>query len=437
MKIACEVIRDLLPLYHDDVCSGESRRIVEEHLQECAECRRELQLMDEAWSAPHPQVEDEAIVQAASFAWKKGRRRAFRKGALIAAVIAAVVLVCTVVFLLSRSAERQVEGRILEAREGDTAGSVSLVIQAEDGEELGLLLSDGTDVFSLLDGGVSNDFLEGRFSDRAVVSVYLTGPWGRMETEDGRTLPVYHARQITLCGYLTPEQTVLPDGTTAQIWQELNAFVYKLADGTELLRVSLPPDPGAAWGGGENQDALSGQAQARIRAFFEEQGLLYDEQAELEKAYEAYCEAPEDFDARSLSQETYIVASSDAVLYFRTSVLLPVDGAEVTEVCVGTAFERETGEPVENQALFSCPPQELIQTLLDGGQITDPALREEMAEAFDPRGLVFLPDCLEVNFPRGSLPSQPYTMQLIVEYEEPLTDVLEEWAAPTASGIAG
>lgn len=38
MKTDCEIIRDLLPLYVDDICSGKSRELVDEHLKECAEC---------------------------------------------------------------------------------------------------------------------------------------------------------------------------------------------------------------------------------------------------------------------------------------------------------------------------------------------------------------------------------------------------------------
>lgn len=39
MKYPCDVMRDLLPLYLDRVCSAESEKIVEEHLKECSECR--------------------------------------------------------------------------------------------------------------------------------------------------------------------------------------------------------------------------------------------------------------------------------------------------------------------------------------------------------------------------------------------------------------
>lgn len=40
MRMSCEIIRDLLPLYEDKVCSEKSRKAVEEHLAECEGCRR-------------------------------------------------------------------------------------------------------------------------------------------------------------------------------------------------------------------------------------------------------------------------------------------------------------------------------------------------------------------------------------------------------------
>ena len=38
-KYQCGIIRDLIPLYRDGVCGEESRKIVEEHLRGCADCR--------------------------------------------------------------------------------------------------------------------------------------------------------------------------------------------------------------------------------------------------------------------------------------------------------------------------------------------------------------------------------------------------------------
>ena len=42
MNTSCEIILDLIPLYLDDVCSEDSKRIVEKHISECESCRREF-----------------------------------------------------------------------------------------------------------------------------------------------------------------------------------------------------------------------------------------------------------------------------------------------------------------------------------------------------------------------------------------------------------
>ena len=39
MKINCKVVEDLMPLYIDEVCSNESKQLVENHLATCHECR--------------------------------------------------------------------------------------------------------------------------------------------------------------------------------------------------------------------------------------------------------------------------------------------------------------------------------------------------------------------------------------------------------------
>ena len=35
MKTSCKIIEDLLPMYHDGICSDESAVLIEEHLREC------------------------------------------------------------------------------------------------------------------------------------------------------------------------------------------------------------------------------------------------------------------------------------------------------------------------------------------------------------------------------------------------------------------
>ncbi|MCM1192468.1 MAG: zf-HC2 domain-containing protein [Butyrivibrio sp.] len=54
-RISCNVTKDLLSSYLDEVCSGESVELVEEHLKECASCRAfltELQKQDMGKDAP-------------------------------------------------------------------------------------------------------------------------------------------------------------------------------------------------------------------------------------------------------------------------------------------------------------------------------------------------------------------------------------------------
>lgn len=45
MKISCNVIEDLLPLYVEDIISRESAVLIESHIAECENCRRELMRM--------------------------------------------------------------------------------------------------------------------------------------------------------------------------------------------------------------------------------------------------------------------------------------------------------------------------------------------------------------------------------------------------------
>ena len=48
MKVPCSVIRDLLPLYHDSVCSPESSALMEEHLKDCEACQEEFHKLEES-----------------------------------------------------------------------------------------------------------------------------------------------------------------------------------------------------------------------------------------------------------------------------------------------------------------------------------------------------------------------------------------------------
>ncbi len=86
MKINCQVAQDLLPLYLDEVCSNESRQLVEDHLRSCEKCRK---LIDSTQIAPIPNIEPEK--ETADQAVKHGFRK-IRTRWIISVVLAIVVI---------------------------------------------------------------------------------------------------------------------------------------------------------------------------------------------------------------------------------------------------------------------------------------------------------------------------------------------------------
>ncbi|MEW4326972.1 zf-HC2 domain-containing protein [Rossellomorea marisflavi] len=89
--VPCRVIEDLLPLYHDDVCSEESRTLVEGHLSQCEACRNELQRMRAGLPVEEKVTvdrnSDDRVMKGIASSWKKGRKRSFWKGIVLAALL--------------------------------------------------------------------------------------------------------------------------------------------------------------------------------------------------------------------------------------------------------------------------------------------------------------------------------------------------------------
>lgn len=231
-----------------------------------------------------------------------------------------------------------------------------------------------------------------------------------------------------------PETSLnLSDGTTVDVLKNSGSISYLLSDGTELLRVENPSGPdNVIVGGTDSFDDLSEAAQTNILTYYSEQGLLYDVNKVLEQAYADYqnTENKDEFTSYMLSQEIAPSASNERILYFITSVQLPIDSQNMQEVHLGAAFDRETGSHISNWELFSCSEEETKQILLDIAQIKHSPLREEMEAAFSPEYLTFFTDNLEISFPAGTLPSQENCYILGLDYDRELCQILNEWAIP-------
>ena len=101
MKTDCEVIRDLLPLYADDVCSGSSRQLIEEHLEECPDCTAVLERLRNSEIESGLQEEKEQVIQHQA---KQFKRRSATVGSVVSGVFMIPVLVCLIVNLASGAA---------------------------------------------------------------------------------------------------------------------------------------------------------------------------------------------------------------------------------------------------------------------------------------------------------------------------------------------
>lgn len=91
-KISCDIILDLLPLYCDNVCSPDSRRLVLSHLMSCPDCSKTLKQMQMQCRLPSMEEQNhEAIVRDLAAAWNKTIKWNFLRGVLITLCICALL----------------------------------------------------------------------------------------------------------------------------------------------------------------------------------------------------------------------------------------------------------------------------------------------------------------------------------------------------------
>lgn len=93
IKSNCELVQDLLPLYQDNICSETSRKIVEEHLSGCDDCR---QVADRLSNTEIDQYLTEEKARVLDVHAKKEKRTATTIGIITAGVLLIPVVVCLI-----------------------------------------------------------------------------------------------------------------------------------------------------------------------------------------------------------------------------------------------------------------------------------------------------------------------------------------------------
>ena len=101
MAVDCNVIRDLLPLYADEVCSEASRSMVDEHVRNCSDCADMLRRLQTREIETDLSVEKNEVIE---YQAKRFKRRSATVGGVIAGLFMIPVLVCLIVNLASGAA---------------------------------------------------------------------------------------------------------------------------------------------------------------------------------------------------------------------------------------------------------------------------------------------------------------------------------------------
>ncbi|MDD2960169.1 MAG: zf-HC2 domain-containing protein [Lachnospiraceae bacterium] len=144
MKTSCELIRDLLPLYYDGICSDTTKRIVEEHLAECKECSLVLQKMSVSLKSTNSvrQDSEEKMFSGAAKKWKMSLCKSFAKGILLASL-------CFIIFSAGRYGLCKAnfiaaDNNVVDTTEyimKDDVNNIAVVLETTDGYSGGTVVS--------------------------------------------------------------------------------------------------------------------------------------------------------------------------------------------------------------------------------------------------------------------------------------------------------
>lgn len=114
MKLSCNIIRDLLPLYAEGLASEDSRGVVEEHLCDCAPCRNVLAELRQETVVP-TQTDTAPLVHL-----ERNIRRRRASAAVLAILITATVLFAVFNYLYSPVYLSAEEAITSVTKKGDT-----------------------------------------------------------------------------------------------------------------------------------------------------------------------------------------------------------------------------------------------------------------------------------------------------------------------------
>lgn len=325
-----------------------------------------------------------------------------------------LLLLLLLLIILSGCGSKVIYGEVQSIRPKGDYLELTIV-----GKDDSVLADDNTMVYSFSD--IEEGLLEGR-----LIRPYITAY--DLKWKPGG----YYSDRIYVESVILPEPYILKDGTELTIRKDRTHTTYFTPDGIDILREQVPFGPhNVSVGGLPTFDMLNNQTQEKILSYYEELGLQYDLDAQLESAWQCY-QASDNrllFQSHLLSQEISPTAANDQLLWYGTYVTHPIGNNLHHTSCIQTIFDRETGNVIGTAVLFTCEEKEVAKRILEIVNIPEADLKQEIETSFQFEYLNFHSNALDVCFPAGSLPSQTADHILGVEYED-LTGYIQPWAIP-------
>lgn len=321
-------------------------------------------------------------------------------------IVLVIILLCSAVPLCRMVFQegRNIRGVVVEIQTREDGTLASFVLE-QDGKRTGVIMTENTRAWPrerVLGQTYEKtcQMFQEELRDAEVIAWCVPFRM-KLETAEGR-ITAYRAKSANIIGSLKRNALTLQDGTAVDILSSDPGFrwIYRLPDGTELLWARAPfDDPvNACVNGDEAFGTLSDKARKKILAYYAEQKPLYDEREELEKCYAEWKKLGEKYSVGYIQQNVWLKAYNEKVLYFETLAALP--GGGNADISLGAAFDRESGEKLDNWKVFAVPEEEICRRLAEW--VYDESLWAEMAEVLKPEWIVVSEEGLTVQFPAGT-----------------------------------
>lgn len=97
MNNICTLIKDLFPLYMEDLCSEESKVMIEQHISECVHCKNELELLSTPDTLKPIDNNGKNLIERIDNSFKKEKHKAVIKSILLFSL--SLIMVIVIAFL--------------------------------------------------------------------------------------------------------------------------------------------------------------------------------------------------------------------------------------------------------------------------------------------------------------------------------------------------